>query len=431
MALASALSIAGGCSSTNSLSSKPFSLVGRSQGYSALTPGTQQNCVQVAVTSPVPDRTAPGRTAPGRTVSSQVVTVSAETNLGAHDVRPASAENSSCSACGSAHACGPCGDCAATCGPSCEATCETTRWDVDPAEFICDGGDRQPHVAVRENWSVAGVNTTDTVIYYETLGGKVCVQPSNRTCIYSPRFGAVRQVTGAALASSTLAPGRLHKPQATADVLDRSAASRMELAAKPVGQKQVLLLDRIHDQQRGVNIERVVPPTPVAGIVSPKVNADRTLVDNMLNTEWLALIERKIEIVTLINPEAISVELGQQEAVFVSDAKRAAEVYVYETPDKCSMRLTKTASHQMASPGDRIRFTIRFENLGTQKLGNAVIVDSLSPRLSYVDGSQHCSVEADFSIEPNDVGSSLLRWSVKSPIEGQQGGVISFDCLVR
>ena len=85
----------------------------------------------------------------------------------------------------------------------------------------------------------------------------------------------------------------------------------------------------------------------------------------------------------------------------------------------------------MASPGDRIRFTIRFENLGTQKLGNAVIVDSLSPRLSYVDGSQHCSVEADFSIEPNDVGSSLLRWSVKSPIEGQQGGVISFDCLVR
>ncbi len=268
-------------------------------------------------------------------------------------------------------------------------------------------------------------------MYYETLGGKVCVQPSNRTCVYAPRFGAVRQVTGAALAANALAPGRVHGPQAAQGVLDRSATGNMELAAKPVGQKQVMLLDRLNDQQRLIPIDTIVPPTPIGTIVGPKANVSRTVVEENLNREWLQLLERRIEVGTLINPESLSVLLGEQEAVFVTDTKHAAEVYLYETPDKCAMRLTKTASHQMASPGDRIRFTIRFENMGSQKLGNAVIMDSLSPRLSYIEGSQQSSVDAAFTIQPNDAGSSLLRWDIQSPIEGQKGGVISFDCEVR
>lgn len=311
------------------------------------------------------------------------------------------------------------------------ATCEPQRWDIDPQEFICDGGDRDPATIVREDWSAAGVDTTDTVMYYETLGGKVCVKPTNRTCVYAPRFGAVRQVTGAALASNALAPGRVHLPQAAVGVLDRSTAGNIELAAKPIGQKQVQMLDRINDQQRHIPIDMVLPPTPIGTVVSPKINVDRTVVDESLGREWVELLAGRIEVITLINPESLNVILSEQSAHLVSDSKKAAEVFLYETPDKCSMRITKTASHQMASPGDRIRFTIRFENMGSQKLGNAVILDSLSPRLSYVEGSQQCSVEADFSSQPNEAGSSVLRWSITNPIEGQKGGVISFDCEVR
>lgn len=311
------------------------------------------------------------------------------------------------------------------------ATCEPQRWDIDPQEFICDGGDKDPATSVREDWGAVGVDTTDTVMYYETLGGKVCVKPTNRTCVYAPRFGSVRQVTGAALASNTLAPGRVHLPQAAIDVLDRSSAGNLELAAKPIGQKQVQMLDRLNDQQRHIPIDMVLPPTPIGTVVSPKINVDRTLTDEALNREWLELLDGRVEVVTLINPESLVVLLSEQQAHIVKDIKQAAEFYLYETPDKCSMRITKTASHQMASPGDRIRFTIRFENVGSQKLGNAVIIDSLSPRLSYVDGSQHSSVEADFSIQPNDAGSSVLRWSITKPIDGQKGGVISFDCDVR
>lgn len=317
--------------------------------------------------------------------------------------------------------------------PGCEIVeCQSSaRWDIDPQEFVCDGGDREPTTIVREDWSSAGVDSSDTVIYYETLGGKVCVQPSNRTCVYAPRFGAVRQVTGVSLAENTLAPGRVHAPLAADGVLDRSGTSNLGLAAKAIGQKQVTLLDRLHDQSRGIPIDSVVPPTPIGTLVTPSVNVDNDLADLALGREWLKLIEDKIEVVTWINPESIEVSLGEQQALFVADTQQAAEFFLYETPDKCSMRLTKRASHQMASPGDRIRFTIRFENMGSQKLGNAVIQDSLSPRLAYIEGSQKCSVEANFNVQPNEAGSSLLRWDIQSPIEGQRGGVIIFDCEVR
>lgn len=322
------------------------------------------------------------------------------------------------------------GDCG-TGGCSDCGQCEPERRKQDPQEYICDGGDLDPAVVVRKDWSAVGINTTDTVMYYETLDGKVCVTPSNRTCVYAPRFGAIRQVTGAMLADSALSPGRVHAPVPPLGLADLNRAGHVAQSTKIVGQKQVQLLDRFVDQQRGLLVDSTVPPTPVGGIVAAQVRADRALVDLALGREWVDLIEHRLEVITLINPEALQVEVGGQEAIVVSDAKSASEFILYETPDGCTLRLTKTASHQMASSGDRIRFTIRFENTGTQKLGNPVILDSLSPRLNYIEGSQQCSVEARFSMEPNETGSSVLRWDIVSPIESQRGGVISFDCEVR
>jgi hypothetical protein len=57
-----------------------------------------------------------------------------------------------------------------------------------------------------------GVDPTDTVVYYETPAGKICVHPSNRVAIYAPRFGVVRQVTGAFSAENTLSPNRILAP---------------------------------------------------------------------------------------------------------------------------------------------------------------------------------------------------------------------------
>ena len=44
------------------------------------------------------------------------------------------------------------------------------------------------------NGELLGLEMEDTVAHYDTLDGHTLVEPSNKVCLYSPRFGAVRQV---------------------------------------------------------------------------------------------------------------------------------------------------------------------------------------------------------------------------------------------
>ncbi len=86
----------------------------------------------------------------------------------------------------------------AGCAPTCEpAACGPTvpPWQMYPDEYLCDGGDAEYAVQVNQDWTVRNLDTEDTVGHYDTLDGRVIVEPSNRVCIYAPRFAAVRKVT--------------------------------------------------------------------------------------------------------------------------------------------------------------------------------------------------------------------------------------------
>ena len=63
-----------------------------------------------------------------------------------------------------------------------------------PDEYLCDGGDFGLPAAVRADWSVDGLEQEDAIAHYDTLDGRVVVTPSNRVCVYAPRFAAVRRV---------------------------------------------------------------------------------------------------------------------------------------------------------------------------------------------------------------------------------------------
>jgi len=91
----------------------------------------------------------------------------------------------------------------------------------------------------------------------------------------------------------------------------------------------------------------------------------------------------------------------------------------------------KLASTGHALPGEEVTFTLRFDNIGDQVIGNVTIVDNLTTRLEYVPDSARSSVEAKFSTEANDVGSLVLRWEIKAPVEPGAGGVLTFCCKVR
>jgi len=59
------------------------------------------------------------------------------------------------------------------------------------------------------------------------------------------------------------------------------------------------------------------------------------------------------------------------------------------------------------------------------------LVDNLTNRLQYVQGTAECSLDAKFIHTDNDASSLTLRWEVDKPLEPGKGGVIRFKCRVR
>jgi uncharacterized repeat protein (TIGR01451 family) len=95
------------------------------------------------------------------------------------------------------------------------------------------------------------------------------------------------------------------------------------------------------------------------------------------------------------------------------------------------LRLCKLASRSHALPGEEVEFTLRFDNVGDQVIGNVTIVDNLATRFEYIPESAQSSVDANFVTEPNTGGSTILRWEISNPVEPGQGGVLRFRVRVR
>ena len=91
----------------------------------------------------------------------------------------------------------------------------------------------------------------------------------------------------------------------------------------------------------------------------------------------------------------------------------------------------KSASTDSALPGEEVEFTLRFDNVGDRVIGNVTIVDNLTTRLEYVADSQKSSVKADFSTQPNEGDSVVLRWEIAEPVQPGEGGVLQFRARVR
>ncbi len=61
---------------------------------------------------------------------------------------------------------------------------------------------------VNTDWKVTGLEQEDTVAHYDTIDGRTIITPSNKVCLYAPRFAAARRSdrpSGATPASTPLA----------------------------------------------------------------------------------------------------------------------------------------------------------------------------------------------------------------------------------
>ena len=317
--------------------------------------------------------------------------------------------------------------------PACQPgeCCEADIPEAFRDEWVCDGNDRKERVRVDQDFNVSGLDIEDTVGHFDTPDGRTLVAPSNRVCVYSPRFAAVRKVHqfGNSVITTRLKTSK-DKTQlsvARGEATDAMAFQNVRLQSSKLLRHPSLIKDRT----RGVVADNTIQ------LVGTRANF-KTYEDLQL-MRWGK--HRRSENTRL--------ELGMQSAkawndnleplialknaqpIIVNDSAQLGEMVAIESKLHPTLRICKIASRMSAKPGDTVDFTIRFDNLGNQRIGNVTLMDSLSPRLEFVEGSAECTLDANFIKLPNDAGSFTLRWEITDPIEVGKGGVVRFQCRVR
>jgi len=327
-------------------------------------------------------------------------------------VRPAS-----CS-CG-LHGCGP-----QLCGGDCPI--------VGPRdEYLCDGGDAGLAVGVRKDWQVDGLDQEDTVAHYDTVDGRTVVTPSNQVCIYAPRFGVVRRMVDLHEYARSDMPGAFESPLILSKIDENEKAvtslAQLEPTIHRVGDPPSLMLER---QQLG-ELGRDLVLAEFDGSLAPYADLQIIRIGLIDNDEKALLARASLAAITWTGNEAPQVAIDERHAEAAVRDAQPGVVYHTKDPTKPRLRLLKLASCGAAKPGEVIEFTLRFDNIGTQAMGNVTIMDNLTTRLEYVEESAKSSVKADFSAEPNSGGSVVLRWEIQEPIEAGKGGILQFKCKVR
>jgi uncharacterized repeat protein (TIGR01451 family) len=320
------------------------------------------------------------------------------------------------------------------CGPdgTSSMVCDAYGRIIGPSdEYLCDGGDFHSPAGVRADWVVEGLEQEDAVAHYDTVDGRIVVVPSNRVCIYAPRFAAVRRVVNLMAHEQPLfineildeqSPAKAAETQPVASSLQRHAVA-INLAKRP----PILFRQR---QQAG-ELEQLYASMEAYNSVSPYslLEIIRTgQVDNLEKARMTTAIQSAI---TWTGYQAPQVVINNKRAQEIDGLRQVGIVYQADEPDNPRLRLVKLASCGHALPGEEVEFTLRFDNIGDQVIGNVTIVDNLSTRLEYIAGTAVSSVDANFITQPNPAGSSILRWEIQNPVEPGQGGVLRFRTRVR
>jgi uncharacterized repeat protein (TIGR01451 family) len=304
-------------------------------------------------------------------------------------------------------------------------------WPED--EYLFDGGDRGQRVQVLPNWEVRGLDAEDTIAHYDTLDGRRMVEKSNRVQIYSPRFSAVRQVVALRLNEQHRVSSSVYQEQ-----IMRGAAETTEVQAgtqnfQTVENSSRNMLNAIESEQgggtlagrdeiRGFSQDMFLPFENLVAIRTGGYDASE-MARLAKSAEAAITWAHDLGVLVLIDRERAAAE--------VSDQKVASVYTVKEKPSSPRLRIMKVASTTNALPGETVEFTLRFDNVGNEVIGNVTIIDNLTTRLELVPDSAECSLGADFLTEPNEVDSLAVRWEIHDPVMPGEGGVIRFKCRVR
>jgi uncharacterized repeat protein (TIGR01451 family) len=250
--------------------------------------------------------------------------------------------------------------------------------------------------------------------------------------IYSPRFGAVRQVVSLVSNEERQRAGGVHEP------LQPNAPTTTQLVA---GTKQNVQLDdqikarpaaAFRMKQGDGAMSSAVRAKAFQDSFRPYENLSIIRMGRFDEAEMAFLARGSNAAIAWSHTQAVQVILDRKSAHADVKYDKSQMTYTYdEPPGKPKLRLVKVASTSFANPGDTVDFTIRFDNVGNQPIGNVVILDSLNTRLEFVPDSGQCSVDATFSTQPNEGDSVVVRCELSHPLDTGKGGILRFRCRVR
>jgi uncharacterized repeat protein (TIGR01451 family) len=300
-----------------------------------------------------------------------------------------------------------------------------------PDEYLCDGGDFVTPAGVQEDWKILGLEPEDAIGHYDTVDGRTIVTPSNRVCIYAPRFAAVRRV---------VQPLVNEQPVFINQTLEELSPAKAVEALPPISQFQrhKVAVDVaqqpaniFRQRQQAGGLENLLATMEAFNSIALQANLTIIRTGEVSAAEQ-ALVERLSQAATAwTGVQAPQVVFGVKQAHAEVGVKQPGIIYQTDGPKHPKLRLIKLASSGHAALGEEVEFTLRYDNVGDQVIGNVTIVDNLSTRLEYVPESAKSSVDADFITQSNDAGSLILRWEIRDPVEPGDGGVLRFRAKVR
>ena len=314
--------------------------------------------------------------------------------------------------------------------------CQTWRppgiagpWPQD--EYICDGGDRDRPVKIGADWIVKGLHMEDTIAHYDTLEGETMVASSNRVCVYAPRFGSVRLVLGVDSFEGKDSLIQHNIPVKIAVEEERLLANttlQQLQTIRAIGAKRP---STQQGNSPGLLLANEVGIIEAEGGFKPFENF-RILRDGQYElTESLKLSEQTEAATVWTLDKGVQVVIDGTPAEVATGDARAQATFSVDHESNPGLRIVKVASACAAKPGEIVEFTLRFDNVGNEPLGNVTIMDNLTTRLEYVEESQTASLQSKFITQVNQGDSLILRWEVLDPIAAGDGGTVRFKCRVR
>lgn len=302
-------------------------------------------------------------------------------------------------------------------------------WPKD--EYICDGGDRGALIRVRPNWRIDGMQPEDTIVHFDTIDGRTLVQTSNRVCIYAPRFAVVRKVDLAREGNEFEGLHKVNQPVRASLANENELATTSEQPLGPIGEVGVKPVLALVDKQKGIDLYNEQALAAMFDRIKPYENFSYIRSGIMQVEDKPILAQRIQSALAWTGKQGLEVVMEGKRASAVTGDARAEAEFVVDVPNHPRLQVCKIASTNNALPGETVDFTIRFDNIGDQKIGNVTIVDSLTTRLEYVPKSEQSSLKAAFTTAPNGVGSLTLKWDIVDPVPANGGGAVHFQCRVR